>query len=68
MRTFKCYECEHTWQIPFGEGSAGSSLICPECGSGNVHRVHNDRGRDNKLHAVGSFLNRGKGRGSRWSR
>ena len=68
MRTFKCYKCEHTWQLPFGEGGVGSSLSCPECVSSNVHRVHHDRGRDNKLDTVGSFLNRGRGRGWRWNR
>ncbi len=68
MRTFKCYECEHTWQLPFGKGGVGSSLSCPECGSSNVHRAHHDRGRDKKLDAVGSFLNRGRGREWRWNR
>jgi hypothetical protein len=38
MRTFKCYDCGHTWQFPYGEGGRGVDLKCPECGCANVHR------------------------------
>jgi hypothetical protein len=44
MRTFKCYDCSHTWQLPHGQGGMGSSLSCPECQSRNVHREPGDRG------------------------
>jgi len=45
MRTFKCYDCQHTWQLPHGEGGRGADLVCPRCGSKNIHRVEADRGR-----------------------
>jgi predicted RNA-binding Zn-ribbon protein involved in translation (DUF1610 family) len=44
MRTFKCYACEHIWQLPHGEGGRGTDLVCPKCGSSNVHREDRPRG------------------------
>ena len=44
MRTFKCYDCQHTWQLMFGAGGRGRDLICPQCGSHNIHRAEQDRG------------------------
>ncbi len=44
MRTFKCFDCGHTWQLPHGQGGMGSGLSCPECESRNVHRAPEDRG------------------------
>lgn len=38
MRTFKCYDCDYTWQLPHGEGGQGVDLQCPKCGSNNIHR------------------------------
>ena len=38
MRRFKCYECGHTWEIPFGTGGRGIDQVCPQCGSKSVHR------------------------------
>jgi DNA-directed RNA polymerase subunit RPC12/RpoP len=38
MRTFKCYDCGHTWELAYGEGGRGRDLICPQCGSHNIHR------------------------------
>jgi predicted RNA-binding Zn-ribbon protein involved in translation (DUF1610 family) len=38
MRTFKCYTCDHTWQLPHGKGGRGIDLQCPACGSNNIHR------------------------------
>lgn len=43
MRTFKCYDCGHTWQLPHGEGGRGIDLTCPECGSHNIHREDRQR-------------------------
>jgi len=55
MRTFRCLDCEHTWELPFGSGGRGSELLCPQCGSKAVHRVE---------HAETS-RRRGQGSGSR---
>lgn len=47
MRSFKCYDCQHEWELPFGRGGRGVDQNCPECGSENIHRLHKspDRGR-----------------------
>jgi predicted Zn-ribbon and HTH transcriptional regulator len=41
MRKFRCYDCQHTWELPHGTGRPGS---CPACKSGNIHRAEEDRG------------------------
>lgn len=56
MRKFKCYDCNHTWDLPFGQGGRGMDQVCPECGSKNVHRVGGQRGRRKG----------GRGWGPRW--
>jgi len=38
MRKFKCYDCQHTFKVPHGEGGRGVNMVCPKCGSNNVHR------------------------------
>ncbi len=43
MRKFKCYDCDHIWQLPHGQGGRGSEQTCPKCGSSNVHRIHKTR-------------------------
>jgi rubredoxin len=58
MRKFKCYECLHIFEIPHGEGGRGVDLVCPQCGSQNVHRIKND--------SLSGMVN--WGRGSRSSR
>lgn len=40
-RKFKCYDCRHEWEMPYGTGRPGG---CPECGSKNLHRAEEDRG------------------------
>jgi uncharacterized protein len=40
-RTFKCDDCEHSWQIPFGTERPGE---CPQCQSKNIHRAEEERG------------------------
>lgn len=40
-RKFKCYECQHTWELPFGTGRPEN---CPSCKSANIHRVLEDGG------------------------
>lgn len=42
MRKFRCFDCEHEWEEPFGTGRPQS---CPKCGSANLHRVDAGRGR-----------------------
>ena len=41
MRRFKCYECQHSWGLPYGTGRPEN---CPSCKSGNIHRAQEDRG------------------------
>ncbi|MDI7261673.1 MAG: DUF134 domain-containing protein [Thermodesulfobacteriota bacterium] len=53
MRKFKCYDCQHTWELPYGTGRPEN---CPSCKSGSIHRAEEDRG-----YARG--FGRGQGRG-----
>lgn len=41
MRKFRCDDCQHLWELPYGTGRPGN---CPSCKSGNIHRVQEDRG------------------------
>jgi predicted DNA-binding protein (UPF0251 family) len=52
QRTFRCGDCEHEWQLPFGTGRPES---CPRCQSKNLRRAEEGRGR----------RGRGKGGGRR---
>ena len=40
-RKFKCDECEHSWELPYGTGRPEN---CPSCKSGNIHRAWGGRG------------------------
>ena len=40
-RKFKCDECQHSWELPYGTGAPAG---CPSCKSGNIHRAEEDRG------------------------
>ncbi|MBU7009195.1 MAG: DUF134 domain-containing protein [Theionarchaea archaeon] len=53
QRRFRCYDCGHEWEVPYG---TGRPQVCPQCGSVNLHRAAQDRGyaRSGK---------RGRGRG-----
>ena len=53
MRKFKCYDCQHTWELPYGTGRPSE---CPSCRSGNIHRAEEDRG-----YARGGPLAQGRG-------
>lgn len=35
-RLFRCSDCEHSWEVPFGTGRPAS---CPNCQSSNFHRA-----------------------------
>jgi predicted DNA-binding protein (UPF0251 family) len=50
QRTFRCGDCEHEWQLPFGTGRPSE---CPQCQSKNFRRA--EEGRDGR--------GRGRGRG-----
>ncbi len=41
MRRFRCFECQHSWELPHGTGRPES---CPSCKSGNIHREQEERG------------------------
>ncbi|RQD75731.1 MAG: DUF134 domain-containing protein [Candidatus Syntrophonatronum acetioxidans] len=38
MRHFKCSNCSHNWEVPFGTGQRGKDLPCPRCESRSVFR------------------------------
>jgi predicted DNA-binding protein (UPF0251 family) len=41
MRKFRCYECQHSWDLPYGTGRPGN---CPSCKGDNIHRAQENRG------------------------
>lgn len=53
-RLFRCRDCRHSWELPFGTGRPSE---CPGCGSGNIRRAPEDRGPRGR--------GRGRGRGRR---
>ncbi len=40
-RRFRCADCQHTWELPYGTGRPES---CPSCKSINIHRADGVRG------------------------
>jgi predicted DNA-binding protein (UPF0251 family) len=42
MRKFRCHDCRHSWDLPYGTGRPGG---CPSCKSENIGRAEEDRGR-----------------------
>ena len=40
MRRFRCSDCQHAWQLPYGTGRPEN---CPSCKSGNIRRAEEDR-------------------------
>ena len=40
QRTFRCGDCEHEWQLPFGTGRPSG---CPQCQSKNFRRAEEER-------------------------
>jgi DNA-directed RNA polymerase subunit RPC12/RpoP len=40
-RTFKCYDCQHEWTLPYGTGRPPE---CPACRSRNICRAEAERG------------------------
>ena len=41
MRKFRCHECQHPWELPYGTGRPSE---CPSCKSMNIHRAEEDKG------------------------
>jgi predicted DNA-binding protein (UPF0251 family) len=41
MRKFRCYDCQHSWELPYGTGRPEN---CPSCKSGNICRAEQDKG------------------------
>lgn len=41
LRTFRCFECEHEWQVPFGTGRPEG---CPKCEGSSIRRADDLRG------------------------
>jgi predicted DNA-binding protein (UPF0251 family) len=41
VRKFKCYDCQHSWELTYGTGRPEN---CPSCKSGNIHRAQEKRG------------------------
>ena len=39
-RKFRCQDCQHAWELPFGTGRPAS---CPSCKSGKICRAEEDR-------------------------
>jgi predicted DNA-binding protein (UPF0251 family) len=40
-RKFRCYDCQHSWELPYGTGRPEN---CPSCKSDNIHKAQEDRG------------------------
>jgi uncharacterized protein len=41
MRIFRCHNCQHSWELPYGTGRPEN---CPSCKSGTIHRAEGNRG------------------------
>ena len=41
MRKFRCHDCQHSWQVPYGTGRPEG---CPSCKGSNIRRAEEDRG------------------------
>lgn len=62
MKKFKCYACEHKWEVPYGTGRPDK---CPKCNSINIHRSEEDRGWGRGTGACGR---RPIGQGPSWAK
>jgi hypothetical protein len=55
QRTFRCGDCEHAWQLPFGTGRPGE---CPQCKSKHFRRAEEERGRGGRVRGRGGAVDR----------
>ncbi len=46
MRKFRCSDCQHAWELPYGTGRPPG---CPSCKGDNIHRAVEDRGYASRL-------------------
>ncbi|MBU6997016.1 MAG: DUF134 domain-containing protein [Theionarchaea archaeon] len=60
QRKFKCYDCGHEWELPYG---TGRPTQCPQCNSVNLHRAPEDRGYARGPGGPGGRGRRGPGQG-----
>ena len=60
VRKFKCYDCQHTWEVPHGTVRPAD---CPSCKSTNIHRAEENSG-----YAGGGHSRRGQDKGCRMTR
>lgn len=82
MRRFTCYDCNDTFEVPYGTGVQGRSMKCPKCDGQNIHRAEGDRGFERGTARGAAFaggtaagrvtdgIGRGRGgvgRGPRWA-
>ncbi len=56
-RKFRCYDCHHSWGLPYGTGRPAN---CPGCKSENIGRAEEDRergrgGEEVRAGAAGSY-------------
>ncbi len=40
IRRFRCFDCQHSWELPFGTGRPGG---CPSCKSHNIRRTEEEK-------------------------
>ena len=45
IRKFKCFDCQHSWELSYGTGRPEG---CPSCKSANIRREKEDRGYDGR--------------------
>ena len=46
MRKFRCHDCQHSWQVPYGTGRPAG---CPSCKGSDIRRTEEDRGSSGKF-------------------
>jgi predicted DNA-binding protein (UPF0251 family) len=62
QRTFKCFDCQHAWQVPYGTGRPAK---CPACSSSNIRRTDDERGaRAGRCRQGGGGAGGGRGSGT----
>ena len=60
MRKFRCSDCQHDWELPYGTGRPSG---CPSCKSGNIHRAQENRRYGKELGGGQSVCCRGTQQG-----
>ena len=41
VRKFRCFDCQHAWELPYGTGRPEG---CPSCKGGNIRRAEENKG------------------------